>query len=140
TAARADELLQLFALSDAADRPVRTYSGGMRRRLDVAAALVQRPPVLFLDEPTTGLDLQSRRELWKITPQLVAEGTPVLLTPQYLEEADRLAQRIAVIDHGRVIANDPPAALKAHLGRTVIELGMGDQARAARALDALAGS
>jgi ABC-2 type transport system ATP-binding protein len=136
--ARSAELLERFDLAGAADRPVRTYSGGMRRRLDVAAALVQRPPVLFLDEPTTGLDLQSRGELWKMIRELVAEGTTVLLTTQYLEEADRLAQRIAVIDHGRVIANDTPAALKAHLGRTVIELGMGEEARAARALELLA--
>jgi len=134
---RADELLERFDLSGAADRPVRTYSGGMRRRLDVAAALVQRPPVVFLDEPTTGLDLQSRNELWKMIRELVAEGTTVLLTTQYLEEADRLAQRIAVVDGGRVIANDTPAALKAQLGSTVIELGMGDGARAARAEDLL---
>jgi ABC-2 type transport system ATP-binding protein len=130
---RADELLQRFQLSGAADRPVRTYSGGMRRRLDVAAALVQRPPVVFLDEPTTGLDLPSRNELWEMTRELVAEGTTVLLTTQYLEEADRLAERIAVVDGGRVIANDTPAALKSQLGTTVIELGMGEPARAAYA-------
>ena len=135
--ARSGELLERFALAEAADRPVRTYSGGMRRRLDVAAALVSRPPVLFLDEPTTGLDLQSRGELWQMIRELVAEGTTVLLTTQYLEEADRLAQRIAVIDRGRVIANDTPAALKAHLGSTVIEMGMGDEARASRAQDLL---
>jgi ABC-2 type transport system ATP-binding protein len=138
--ARSAELLERFDLAGAADRPVRTYSGGMRRRLDVAAALVSRPPVLFLDEPTTGLDLQSRGELWQMIRELVAEGTTVLLTTQYLEEADRLAQRIAVVDHGRVIANDTPAALKAHLGSTVIELGMGEEARAARALELLAAS
>ena len=137
---RSAELLERFDLAGAADRPVRTYSGGMRRRLDVAAALVTRPPVLFLDEPTTGLDLQSRGELWQMIRELVAEGTTVLLTTQYLEEADRLAQRIAVVDHGRVIANDTPAALKAHLGSTVIELGMGEEARAARALELLAAS
>ena len=130
---RADELLQRFQLSGAADRPVRTYSGGMRRRLDVAAALVQRPPVVFLDEPTTGLDLPSRNELWEMIRELVAEGTTVLLTTQYLEEADRLAERIAVVDGGRVIANDTPAALKSQLGTTVIELGMGEPARAAYA-------
>ncbi len=134
---RADELLQRFDLTDAADRPVRTYSGGMRRRLDVAAALVQRPPVVFLDEPTTGLDLPSRNELWEMIRELVAEGTTVLLTTQYLEEADRLAERIAVVDGGRVIANDTPAALKGQLGSTVIELGMGDAARAARAEELL---
>ena len=130
---RSDELLQRFQLTGAADRPVRTYSGGMRRRLDVAAALVQRPPVVFLDEPTTGLDLPSRNELWEMIRELVAEGTTVLLTTQYLEEADRLAERIAVVDGGRVIANDSPAALKGQLGTTVIELGMGEPARAAYA-------
>src|SRR6266511_4117546 len=113
--ARADELLQRFDLSDAADRPVRTYSGGMRRRLDVAAALVQRPPVLFLDEPTTGLDLQSRNALWDTIRELVSEGTTVLLTTQYLEEADRLAGRVAVVDVGKVIAEGTPAELKANL-------------------------
>jgi ABC-type multidrug transport system ATPase subunit len=96
--ARADELLERFQLSDAGDRPARTYSGGMRRRLDVAAALVQRPPVVFLDEPTTGLDIYSRNALWEMIRELVAEGTTVLLTTQYLEEADRLAHRIAVVD------------------------------------------
>jgi ABC-2 type transport system ATP-binding protein len=134
---RADELLQRFQLTDAADRPVRTYSGGMRRRLDVAAALLQRPPVVFLDEPTTGLDLPSRNELWEMIRELVAEGTTVLLTTQYLEEADRLAGRIAVVDGGRVIANDTPAALKGQLGSTVIELGMGQPARAAQAEELL---
>ncbi|MGH2556010.1 MAG: ATP-binding cassette domain-containing protein [Actinomycetota bacterium] len=135
--ARADELLRRFDLADAADRPVRTYSGGMRRRLDVAAALVQRPPVVFLDEPTTGLDLNSRNELWKMIRELVADGATVLLTTQYLEEADRLASRIAVVDEGRVIANDTPAALKAQLGSTVIEMGMGDEGRATRAEELL---
>ncbi len=135
---RADELLERFDLSDAADRPVRTYSGGMRRRLDVAAALVQRPPVLFLDEPTTGLDLQSRNALWATIRELVAEGTTVLLTTQYLEEADRLASRIAVIDVGRVIAEGTPTELKANLGNTVIEIGMPDEVEALRAQAALA--
>jgi daunorubicin resistance ABC transporter ATP-binding subunit len=135
---RADELLERFGLRDAADRPVRTYSGGMRRRLDVAAALVQRPPVVFLDEPTTGLDIFSRNELWEMIRELVADGATVLLTTQYLEEADRLADRIAVVDGGRVIANDTPSILKAELGSTVIELGMGDGARAIRAQDLLA--
>jgi daunorubicin resistance ABC transporter ATP-binding subunit len=134
---RADELLGRFQLVGAADRPVRTYSGGMRRRLDVAAALVQRPPVVFLDEPTTGLDLPSRNELWEMIRELVAEGTTVLLTTQYLEEADRLAERIAVVDGGRVIANDTPAVLKGQLGSTVIELGMGEADRAARAEELL---
>jgi ABC-2 type transport system ATP-binding protein len=137
-AARAADLLERFQLTDAADRPIRTYSGGMRRRLDVAAALVQRPPVVFLDEPTTGLDLFSRNELWQMIRELVAEGTTVLLTTQYLEEADRLADRIAVVDGGKVIANDTPTALKAQLGSTVIELGMGDDGRAARTEELLA--
>ncbi|HEX6675495.1 MAG TPA: ATP-binding cassette domain-containing protein [Actinomycetes bacterium] len=131
--ARADELLGRFELTEAADRPARTYSGGMRRRLDVAAALVQRPQVVFLDEPTTGLDVHSRNALWEMIRELVADGTTVLLTTQYLEEADRLAHRIAVVDGGRVIANDTPAALKAQLGSTVIELGMGEAERARQA-------
>ena len=126
--ARAIELLERFELTDAGDRPTRTYSGGMRRRLDVAASLVQEPPVLFLDEPTTGLDLPSRNELWRMMRELVSEGTTVLLTTQYLEEADVLADRIAVIDHGHVIANDTPANLKAGLGSTVIELTFDEQA------------
>ena len=136
---RAAELLERFELSDAADRPLRTYSGGMRRRLDVAAALVQKPPVLFLDEPTTGLDLHSRNELWEMIRELVADGTTVLLTTQYLEEADRLAERVAVVDGGHVIANDTPAALKAEMGSTVIELDMGDDTRAMRAEGLLSG-
>src|SRR5207247_890680 len=106
---RADELLARFDLTNAADRPVKTYSGGMRRRLDVAASLMQRPPVLFLDEPTTGLDLQSRNALWATIRELVAQGTTVLLTTQYLEEADRLANRVEVGDVGRVIAEGTPA-------------------------------
>ena len=119
---RAAELLEKFELSDAADRPLRTYSGGMRRRLDIAASLVTRPPVLFLDEPTTGLDLTSRNALWETIEQLVADGTTVMLTTQYLEEADRLAERIAVVDGGLVIANDTPTNLKSQLGSTVVEI------------------
>ncbi|TMK37046.1 MAG: ATP-binding cassette domain-containing protein [Actinobacteria bacterium] len=134
---RADELLERFELTDAANRPARTYSGGMRRRLDIAAALVARPPVLFLDEPTTGLDLHSRNELWAMIKELVAEGTTLLLTTQYLEEADRLAGRIAVIDGGRVIAEGTPSELKAKLGRSVIELSMADETDAFRAERAL---
>jgi ABC-2 type transport system ATP-binding protein len=130
---RAEELLERFDLTDSADRPARTYSGGMRRRLDIAAALVQKPPVLFLDEPTTGLDLPSRGELWGMIRELVADGTTVLLTTQYLEEADRLADRIAVVDEGRIIANDTPARLKSGLGSTVIEMGLADHATATRA-------
>jgi daunorubicin resistance ABC transporter ATP-binding subunit len=134
---RADELLERFELTEAAGRPVKTYSGGMRRRLDVAASLMRRPPVLFLDEPTTGLDPHSRNELWAMIRELVAEGTTVLLTTQYLEEADKLASRVAVVDHGRVIANDTPGALKAQLGGTVIEVGFPDEAVALRALQAV---
>lgn len=130
---RTGELLERFGLADAADRPAAGYSGGMRRRLDVAAALVARPPVLFLDEPTTGLDIQSRTQLWEVIRELVAEGATVLLTTQYLEEADRLAERIAVVDRGRVIANDTPAGLKARLGGTVVEFGMESEADAAAA-------
>lgn len=130
---RARELLERFDLAEAADRPVRTYSGGMRRRLDVAAALLQRPPVLFLDEPTTGLDLQSRNALWETIRELVAAGTSVLLTTQYLEEADRLADRLAVVDGGKVIAEGTPAELKSRLGNTVIEIAMGEEGAARRA-------
>jgi daunorubicin resistance ABC transporter ATP-binding subunit len=129
---RAAELLARFDLVDAADRPARTYSGGMRRRLDIAAALMPRPPVLFLDEPTTGLDLFSRNELWNMIRELVHDGTTVLLTTQYLEEADKLADRVAVIDQGHVIANDAPSVLKAQLGSTVAELGFDDEDAAER--------
>jgi len=129
-APRARELLERFDLTDAADRPVKTYSGGMRRRLDVAASLMQRPPVLFLDEPTTGLDLQSREALWDMIRELVSEGTTVLLTTQYLEEADRLADRVAVVAGGKVIADDTPTRLKERLGHTVIEVGLQDEAQA----------
>jgi ABC-2 type transport system ATP-binding protein len=121
---RAVELLERFQLTDAADRTLKTYSGGMRRRLDIAASLMNKPPVLFLDEPTTGLDITSRNELWEMIRELVSDGTTVLLTTQYLEEADILAKRIAVVDGGRVIANDTPAALKAQLGSTVFEMDM----------------
>jgi daunorubicin resistance ABC transporter ATP-binding subunit len=131
--ARADELLERFGLGDAADRPARTYSGGMRRRLDLAAALVHRPPVLFLDEPTTGLDPASRSDLWHVIAELVADGASVLLTTQYLEEADRLADSISVIDHGRVIAEGSPTSLKANLGGTVVATTFADPAAAARA-------
>ncbi len=135
---RGHELLEQFGLAHAADRPVRTYSGGMRRRLDLAAALVHRPPVLFLDEPTTGLDIQSRSDLWEVIGDLVVGGTTVLLTTQYLEEADRLAEQIVVVDHGRVIAAGTPTDLKSRLGATVVELGLADETSAARARDLLA--
>ncbi len=134
---RADELLERFGLSHAADRPSKTYSGGMRRRLDLAAALVHSPPVLFLDEPTTGLDPASRKDLWTVIEELVADGTTVLLTTQYLEEADRLADRLAVIDAGRVIAEGTPHELKSRLGATVIEIGFGDPATATTAADTI---
>jgi ABC-2 type transport system ATP-binding protein len=134
---RADDLLARFELSDAANRPVKTYSGGMRRRLDLAAALVDSPPVLFLDEPTTGLDPYSRQELWTVIDELTSGGTTVLLTTQYLEEADRLADRLAVVDHGRVIAEGTSAELKAQLGSTVLDLDMGNEDRAHRAMSVL---
>jgi daunorubicin resistance ABC transporter ATP-binding subunit len=130
---RAAELLERFDLADAADRTARTYSGGMRRRLDLAAALVHRPPVLFLDEPTTGLDPQSRNDLWEVVRGLVADGTTVLLTTQYLEEADLLADRIVVIDRGTVLVEGTSTELKRRLGATVVELGMADEGAAAAA-------
>ncbi len=132
-ARRAGELLSQFGLVDAANRPLKTYSGGMRRRLDVAAALVARPPVLFLDEPTTGLDPHSRNDLWEMIEGLVGGGTTVLLTTQYLEEADRLASKVAVVDLGRVIAEGTPQQLKAQLGTTMLDVGLSDASVAQRA-------
>ncbi len=136
---RAEELLARFDLDRAATRPVRTYSGGMRRRLDLAAALVHRPEVLFLDEPTTGLDPQGRTDLWHVIEELVREGTTVLLTTQYLEEADYLADNIVVVDHGHVIAEGTAAELKARLGATIVEVGFADVLAAQRARSVLAG-
>ncbi|WP_206184890.1 ATP-binding cassette domain-containing protein [Thermoactinospora rubra] len=139
---RADELLERFGLTDAADRPVAGYSGGMRRRLDLITCLILRPEVLFLDEPTTGLDPRSRGEIWDSVRELVADGTTVLLTTQYLDEADRLADDIAVVDHGQVIATGTPDELKATIGDR-LDVVLEDPAAlpaAAAVLHALAGT
>jgi ABC-2 type transport system ATP-binding protein len=136
---RATELLERFDLAEAGSRLVRTYSGGMRRRLDLAAALVARPPVLFLDEPTTGLDPRSRIALWETIEGRVAEGTTVLLTTQYLDEADRLADRISVIDHGRVIAEGSSDELKDQMGGESLEVTLDAAEQAEAAIAALAG-
>src|SRR6201991_4169563 len=129
---RAAELLESFDLTEAASRPVKHFSGGMRRRIDLAASIVVTPEVLFLDEPTTGLDPRSRGQVWDIVRDLVAGGTTVLLTTQYLDEADQLADRIAVIDHGTVIAEGTSSELKASIGRGVLRVRLGQaSARAA---------
>jgi ABC-2 type transport system ATP-binding protein len=140
---RADELLERFGLAEAADRPARLYSGGMRRRLDLAASLIVAPPVLFLDEPTTGLDPRGRNQVWQAIRALAADGTTVLLTTQYLDEADRLADRISVIDHGRVIADGAPEELKSTVGGDQIDVvvrGDHDLPAAAAVVGRLAGA
>jgi len=133
--ARSDELLEQFSLTDAANRIVKTYSGGMRRRLDLAAALIARPRLLFLDEPTTGLDPRGRLSMWEVIRTLVAGGTTLLLTTQYLEEADALADRIAVVDKGRIIARGTADELKAQVGGERLELVVHDPAELTRTLD-----
>jgi ABC-2 type transport system ATP-binding protein len=134
---RADELLERVGLTDVADRLVRTFSGGMRRRLDLAASLVARPPVLFLDEPTTGLDPQSRNDLWELLRELVAGGATLVLTTQYLEEADRLADDIVVLDRGRVAATGSPGELKARIGGERLDVTVGAPGDVAPAVAAL---
>ncbi|MEZ5102193.1 MAG: ATP-binding cassette domain-containing protein [Thermoleophilia bacterium] len=136
--ARAADLLDAFGLAEASGRLVKKYSGGMRRRLDIAASLVVTPDVLFLDEPTTGLDPRSRNQVWGIVRALADEGTTILLCTQYLEEADQLAERIAVIDHGRVIAEGPPAQLKASVGSGRLHVRLLDAAARPRAVELLA--
>jgi ABC-2 type transport system ATP-binding protein len=135
---RTGELLELFGLADAAGRLVKTYSGGMRRRLDLAASLVASPPVLFLDEPTTGLDPASRRDLWRLLEELVGGGTTLVLTTQYLEEADVLADQIVVLDHGRVAAAGSPGELKARIGGERVAVTMAARAALEPAAAALA--
>jgi ABC-2 type transport system ATP-binding protein len=135
---RTDELLERIGLADAADRLVRTFSGGMRRRLDLAASLMATPPVLFLDEPTTGLDPHSRNQIWALLAELVADGTTLILTTQYLEEADRTADQIVVLDHGRIAASGTPSELKARVGGERISVTLGDRARRDAAAAALA--
>ena len=130
---RATELLSAFSLTEAASRQVRTFSGGMRRRIDIAASLVTRPEILFLDEPTTGLDPRSRNQVWDLVRQIAAEGTTVLLTTQYLEEADRLAERMAVIDHGRVIAEGTSHELKSSIGGNALRFQLANPEQRAEA-------
>ncbi|MBY8884004.1 ATP-binding cassette domain-containing protein [Streptomyces sp. PTM05] len=136
---RALELLERFHLADAADRPAKTYSGGMRRRLDLAAALVVSPPVMFMDEPTTGLDPRNRQQLWEVIEELVSGGTTLLLTTQYLEEADRLAHDICVIDHGKVIARGTSDQLKARTGGERVEVVVQDRDLLATATEVMTG-
>jgi ABC-2 type transport system ATP-binding protein len=135
--ARAQELLEEFDLVKAADRPAKTYSGGMRRRLDLAVSLIATPPIIFLDEPTTGLDPRSRLAMWEIIKRLMANGTTILLTTQYLEEADQLADRIVVIDGGKVIAEGTAPELKSKIGKDRLELCFKDKATLAKAVTVL---
>ena len=137
SAQRASELLERFGLTEAGDRQVKTYSGGMRRRLDLASSLITRPRVLFLDEPTTGLDPRSRNEIWSIARELVGEGMTLLLTTQYLEEADQLADRIAVIDQGRVIAEGTGDELKDNVGGSMVEVRLEQPSERQRAREVL---
>jgi ABC-2 type transport system ATP-binding protein len=136
---RASELLAAFGLSEAANRQVRTFSGGMRRRLDIAASIVARPEILFLDEPTTGLDPRSRNQVWDLVRQIAADGTTVLLTTQYLEEADRLAERMAVIDHGRVIAEGTSHELKSSIGGNALRVQLANPDQRAEAQTVVSG-
>ena len=139
SAVRATELLEQFRLTDAGDRAIKTYSGGMRRRLDLAAALITHPPVLLLDEPTTGLDPASRQDLWNVIARLVDDGTTVLLTTQYLEEADRLADNIVVINHGQVAAQGTAQELKQRIGETLLAVTTTSESVAASAVGLLSG-
>ncbi len=132
---KSSELLEEFGLTEAAKRPIAQYTGGMRRRLDLAASLINHPPLIFLDEPTTGLDPRTRNQMWNTIRRLVSEGSTVVLTTQYLDEADQLADRIAVIDHGRVIAEGTPAELKAKVGRASLELVIADHGRLPQATE-----
>jgi ABC-2 type transport system ATP-binding protein len=135
---RAEELIHTLDLADAADKLVKTYSGGMRRRLDLAASLIGSPQVLFLDEPTTGLDPRGRTELWQVLRELVRDGTTLILTTQYLEEADRLAETVVVLDHGRAVATGSPDELKARIGGDRIDVTLSDEAELQKAVMALA--
>ncbi|NDL56059.1 ATP-binding cassette domain-containing protein [Phytoactinopolyspora mesophila] len=136
---RADELLEQFDLVDAGKRPVKTYSGGMRRRLDLAASLIAKPPIIFLDEPTTGLDPRSRQGMWNVIRELLQSGITILLTTQYLEEADQLADRVAVIDDGRIIAEGTPDDLKSAVGTERLELEFADSAELTAAAAVIGG-
>lgn len=132
---RAIELLQQFSLFDAKDRAIKNFSGGMRRRLDLSVSLISKPPLIFLDEPTTGLDPRTRGEMWDVIRQLVKDGSTILLTTQYLEEADQLADRIAIIDNGKIVSQGTPDELKAQLGETTFEIVLADHSQAQQAAD-----